>query len=138
MLALFFSRTNLGLAILERPARTPWRRARRDQRPAALSFRGRWQPAGQVGRRSSPRRSQGNFSPGALTFGVIPGFTAAVLGGMNSLPGAFVGGTIVGIAQSVAVTADLTSGIPGAAAVAVFVLLLVVLIVRPQGLLGRT
>jgi branched-chain amino acid transport system permease protein len=81
---------------------------------------------------------QGNFSPGAITFAaLIPGFTAAVLGGMTSLPGAFVGGTIVGVTQAVAVSADIFEDIPGSAAVAVFVLLIAVLTVRPKGLLGK-
>jgi branched-chain amino acid transport system permease protein len=138
VLALFFSRTNLGLAILgaSQDAMATELAGISVRRLSSFTWALAALLGGLAGVLAAP--IQGNFSPGALTFGaLIPGFTAAVLGGMNSLPGAFVGGTIVGVAQSVAVTSDLTSGIPGAAAVAVFVLLLVVLIVRPQGLLGR-
>ncbi len=139
VLALFFSRTNLGLAILgaSQDAMATELAGISVRRLSSFTWALAALLGGLAGILASP--IQGNFSPGALTFGaLIPGFTAAVLGGMNSLPGAFVGGTIVGVAQSVAVTSDLTSEIPGAAAVAVFVLLLVVLIVRPQGLLGKS
>jgi branched-chain amino acid transport system permease protein len=69
---------------------------------------------------------------------LIPAFTAAVLGGMTSLPGAFVGGVIVGMLQSVAQTASVFEDIPGnAPTLVVFVVLLGVLVVRPNGLLGK-
>ena len=138
-LAAFFNRTNLGLAILgaSQDATATELAGISVRRLSSFTWALAALLGGLAGVLSSP--IQGNFSPGALTFGaLIPGFTAAVLGGMTSLPGAFVGGTIVGVAQSVAVTSDLFSDIPGAAAVAVFVLLLAVLTVRPQGLLGRT
>ena len=44
----------------------------------------------------------GALTPGVMTTGVlIPAFTGAVIGGMTSLPGAFVGGVVVGIIQSI-------------------------------------
>jgi branched-chain amino acid transport system permease protein len=72
------------------------------------------------------------------TSALIPGFTAAVLGGMTSLPGAFVGGAVVGIAQSVALKADWFRSIPSADTLVVFVILLAVLVIRPQGILGKS
>jgi branched-chain amino acid transport system permease protein len=88
----------------------------------------------------------GALAPGVITLQtLIPAFTAAVIGGMTSLPGAFVGGVVVGLLQQLALWA---SGhfylgaepwqqiIPGSADVAVFAALLIVLLVRPQGLLG--
>ena len=45
---------------------------------------------------------------------------------------------MVGVAQSVAVSSSAFSGIPGAGSVMVFVLLVGILAVRPQGLLGKT
>ena len=56
---------------------------------------------------------------------------------MNSLPGAFVGGVVVGVAQSLAVSSPTFQSIPGAGSVMVFVILVAVLTVRPQGLLGK-
>jgi branched-chain amino acid transport system permease protein len=80
----------------------------------------------------------GVFAPGFMTVGaLIPAFTAAVLGGMTSLPGAFVGGVIVGVAQSLGIYFLQKGNVPGAADLTVFALLLIVLLVRPQGLLGK-
>ena len=80
----------------------------------------------------------GGFAPGALTVAfLIPAFTAAVLGGMTSLPGAFLGGVIVGVVEAVGTSAAIFDDIPGSAGtLLVFVVLLVVLTARPQGLLG--
>jgi branched-chain amino acid transport system permease protein len=81
----------------------------------------------------------GTFGPGVMTFGgaaaLIPGFTAAVIGGMTSLPGAAIGGLMVGIIESLG-GLSVFDGLPGSRAVLVFVFLVTVLLVRPQGLLG--
>jgi branched-chain amino acid transport system permease protein len=81
-----------------------------------------------------------NFAPGFLTSGasgaLIPGFTAAVIGGMTSLPGAVVGGLAIGLVESLGGLGAF-DGVPGARAVLVFGALLVVLLVRPQGLFGK-
>ena len=62
------------------------------------------------------------------------GFIAAVLGGWGSSTGAVVGGLILGIAQALA-----TGLVPaGYKNVVAFIILLVVLYFRPQGLLGRS
>jgi branched-chain amino acid transport system permease protein len=63
----------------------------------------------------------------------IKAFTAAVLGGIGSLPGAFLGGMLIGVIEA------LWSGYFSIAYkdVAVFAVLVLVLIVRPSGLLGR-
>ena len=80
-----------------------------------------------------------NFAPGFLTSGpsgaLIPGFTAAVIGGMTSLPGAVVGGLAIGLIESLGGLGAFDD-VPGARSVLVFGALLVVLLVRPQGLLG--
>ena len=63
----------------------------------------------------------------------IKAFTAAVLGGIGSLPGAMLGGLILGIAEaqfSGMVNSDYKD-------VFSFGLLVMILIFRPQGLLGR-
>ena len=80
-----------------------------------------------------------NFAPGFLTSGasgaLIPGFTAAVIGGMTSLPGAVVGGLAIGLIESLGGLGAFDA-VPGARSVLVFSALLLVLLVRPQGLLG--
>lgn len=63
----------------------------------------------------------------------LKGFTAAVLGGIGSIPGAMAGGLILGLTEALAVTF-----FPSAYKdVAAFVILIVILIFRPQGLLGE-
>jgi branched-chain amino acid transport system permease protein len=63
----------------------------------------------------------------------LKGFAAAVLGGLNSLPGAVVGGLILGVGESLA-GAYVTIQFKNTLA---FLIIVVVLLVRPEGLLGR-
>lgn len=68
--------------------------------------------------------------------GTIPGlkaFTAAVLGGIGSLPGAVLGGLLIGLIEimwSGYISSDYKD-------VAVFAVLIIVLILMPQGILGK-
>jgi len=64
---------------------------------------------------------------------LLPLFSAAILGGIGSVPGAVIGGLIVGLGESLAVQ------LIGAnyRAAAAFLLLIAVLLVRPTGLFGR-
>jgi branched-chain amino acid transport system permease protein len=64
----------------------------------------------------------------------LKAFPAAVLGGFGSIPGAIVGGLVVGIAEALA-GFYLPEGFKNVAA---YVLLLLVLAVRPQGLFGQS
>ncbi|MBR2020181.1 MAG: branched-chain amino acid ABC transporter permease [Clostridia bacterium] len=71
------------------------------------------------------------------TLGSMPGikaFTAAVIGGIGSIPGAMIGGILLGViekfALSVPVLAPYTTAIE-------FGLLIVILLFRPTGLLGK-
>jgi len=59
-------------------------------------------------------------------------FVVTVVGGMGSLVGAIVAGILVGVVESLAVLF-----FPEAAKVSMFVIMAVVLLVRPQGLFGR-
>jgi branched-chain amino acid transport system permease protein len=75
------------------------------------------------------------LSPGVVTgTTLVGGITAAVLGGITSLPGAFLGGVLVGLLQAYA--GQFITQFPGSESVAVGVMLLLVLLVRPRGLLG--
>lgn len=73
--------------------------------------------------------------PGFLTYALAGSFTAAILGGMRSLPGAVAGGLIVGLAE--ALTRYWAGGTAGAPQLVVFLILFGVLLFRPQGLFGR-
>ncbi|ODS98499.1 MAG: ABC transporter permease [Lautropia sp. SCN 69-89] len=64
----------------------------------------------------------------------LKAFPAAVLGGFGSVPGAIVGGLVVGIVEALA-GFYLPEGFKNVAA---YVLLLLVLAVRPQGLFGQS
>lgn len=80
--------------------------------------------------------------PGQFTgFTLTAAFAAAVVGGMTSLPGAFVGGLTVGLVKAFAFAdASLIPGVRGLTApdeVTVAVFLLLVLLLRPRGLLGK-
>jgi branched-chain amino acid transport system permease protein len=60
-------------------------------------------------------------------------FTAAVLGGIGSIPGAVVGGVVIGLVRALS-SAYLGERWTGAI---VFAILIVILVFRPEGLLGR-
>jgi len=62
----------------------------------------------------------------------LKGFTAMVIGGMGSLPGAILGGFLLGTAETAATTVFWS----GYRDIVAFSLLILVLIVRPSGLLG--
>ena len=70
------------------------------------------------------------------TTGSMPGikaFTAAVFGGIGSIPGAFVGGILLGVIEIFAgayISTQLSNAI-------VFAVLILVLLVKPDGLLGK-
>lgn len=76
------------------------------------------------------------FNAVTPTMGIMPGlkgFVSAVLGGIGSIPGAMVGGLVLGMAETVGV-ALLSSQWRDAIA---FAILIVVLLAKPTGLLGR-
>lgn len=136
--ALFFSRTRTGTAIIavsQEPTATRLVGIS-VERTSALT----WGIAGLLGAIAGILLSGtvGVVFPGSLTFiALVPAFTAAVLGGVTALPGAFVGGVVVGMIESFAQTNIPKDVLPGSGKVVLFVALLVVLLVRPAGLLGK-
>jgi branched-chain amino acid transport system permease protein len=76
------------------------------------------------------------FNQVTSTIGFIAGlkaFTAAVVGGIGSIPGAMLGGLVIGLAESF-VTGYISSTYSN---LIVFGILIVVMLIRPSGLLGR-
>jgi len=68
----------------------------------------------------------------------LKAFVAAVLGGIGNIPGAVLGGLIMGLAETLVVAYGPSVGIPNTYRDAVaFLLLIVILLVRPAGLLGK-
>ena len=85
-----------------------------------------------------------NYGTVQHTMGFLPGlkaFTAAVLGGIGNLAGAVVGGLLLGLVEALGAgyLGALTGGVLGShyADIFAFVALILVLTLRPQGLLGE-
>ena len=73
------------------------------------------------------------FSVGTEAIGLIP-FVAAVVGGIGSLPGAVIGGFIIGIVQQLSMAFPVTSTWTPAI---VYGLLILILMIKPTGILGK-
>jgi len=71
------------------------------------------------------------------TYGALPGikaFTAAVIGGIGSIPGAMLGGILLGIVECI------SNSIPALAPYTIaieFSILIIILLVKPTGILGK-
>ena len=71
------------------------------------------------------------------TLGAMPGikaFTAAVIGGIGSIPGAMLGGILMGVVEAISLTIPAIAPYTDAIE---FVLLIIILLVRPTGILGK-
>lgn len=71
------------------------------------------------------------------TLGAMPGikaFTAAVIGGIGSIPGAMVGGLLMGVVE--AISLKITAIAPYTDAIE-FMILIIILLVKPTGILGK-
>lgn len=73
--------------------------------------------------------------------GVLPGikaFVAAVLGGIGNIPGAALGGILIGVVETLVVGYSSQVGIPpGYRDAVAFVILILILLFKPSGLLGK-
>ena len=143
-LAAFFSRSFLGLAVLAVA-----------QEPTAANLSGIsvkrvsalvWGLAALLGGAAgvlATALQESGFTPGYVTANfLIFAFVASVIGGITSLPGAVVGGLVLGVAQQVTLTyvgeiGWVRDNLPGSQEIMTFVLLLVILTFRPNGLLGK-
>ncbi len=64
-------------------------------------------------------------------------FVVVVVGGMGSLPGAILAGFLLGILESFASMNQVKSIIPGIDQIIIYLVAMIVLLVRPRGLMGR-
>lgn len=81
---------------------------------------------------------QTSFTPNMGFLLLLPIFAAVVLGGIGSAYGALVGGLVLGVAMELSTWDALAGGVsPVYKQVVAFALLVLVLLVRPQGVLGR-
>ncbi|MFD2752853.1 branched-chain amino acid ABC transporter permease [Comamonas terrae] len=85
-----------------------------------------------------------NYGTAHHTMGFLPGlkaFTAAVFGGIGNLAGAVVGGLLLGLIESIGsgYIGDLTGGVLGSqyTDIFAFIVLIIILTLRPSGLLGE-
>jgi branched-chain amino acid transport system permease protein len=85
-----------------------------------------------------------NYGSAQHTMGLLPGlkaFTAAVFGGIGNLAGAMVGGVLLGLIEALGAgyIGDLTGGMLGShyQDIFAFIVLILVLTLRPQGLMGE-
>ena len=63
---------------------------------------------------------------------IMPSFVAIIIGGLGSLPGTLIGGLLIGVASGV-----VTVFYPSASEAVIYIMMGLVLLVRPRGLLGE-
>jgi branched-chain amino acid transport system permease protein len=135
LLGFIFQRTNLGLS-LRASAYSPEIAQLAGIRVGAIRTIG-WAIAGAAGAAAGLLQTvngTGAVSPDSLEFSLLLtfGFIAAVIGGLESLPGAVLGAVVLGL-----VLAAVQIYISGTLVFMIaFALLLLVLLVRPQGFIG--
>jgi branched-chain amino acid transport system permease protein len=135
LLGFIFQKTNLGLS-LRASAYSPEIAQLAGIRVGAIRTIG-WAIAGAAGAAAGLLQTvngTGAVSPDSLEFSLLLtfGFIAAVIGGLESLPGAVLGAVVLGL-----VLAAVQIYISGTLVFMIaFALLLLVLLVRPQGFIG--
>ncbi|ROR20454.1 amino acid/amide ABC transporter membrane protein 1 (HAAT family) [Comamonas sp. BIGb0124] len=85
--------------------------------------------AGAAGMLAAPLQT---VTPTMATAAIMPAFVIVTIGGLGSYPGAVVAGLLVGL-----VTALTVQFFPEASAAAMYVLMVLILLVRPRGLFGE-
>ena len=135
LLSVLFQRTNLGLA-LRASAYAPEIARLSGIKVDAVRTLG-WALAGAAGAVAGMFQTvngNGYLSPDSIEFSLllVSGFIAAVIGGLESLLGAVVGGMLLGIVISF-ILIYINGGL---FFIAPFIILLAVLFIRPQGIIG--
>jgi branched-chain amino acid transport system permease protein len=136
-LAWFLKRTDFGLGVLAA-----------SQDPVAVRLVGirysrvsmfTWGMAGLLGAVAALLIQPliGAFDPGFMTAFFVRGLAAALIGGLTNLTGAFVGGIAIGVLDAVVSQLTLRVTFPGIQSIVVFLVIIVVLLVFPNGVLAR-
>lgn len=136
-LAVFLRRTDFGLGVLaasQDPAAT-----RLVGIPLARVSAFTWVMAGAISGVAAllVAPTIGTVRAGLMTGLFVRGLAAALLGGLTSLPGAFVGGITIGVIEAYVGDATVQSSLPGLPVVSVMLVIVAILLFRPQGLLGK-
>jgi len=135
LLSLLFQKSNIGLS-LRASAFSPEIARLSGIRVDGVRTLG-WSLAGASGAVAGMFQTvngNGSFSPDSIEFSLllVSGFIAAVIGGLDSLIGAVIGGLVLGLVISF-VLMYINSSL---FFIAPFVILLIVLFIRPQGIIG--
>ena len=103
-----------------------------DQRALAalVQLRARHLP-GRAGRRAGRRARSGSI-PNMGDDLLMPSFIAIIVGGVGSLTGTLIGGVLIGVAAAVT-----TVFYPAGSEVVIYVIMALVLLMRPRGLMGE-
>ncbi|HEX8731827.1 MAG TPA: branched-chain amino acid ABC transporter permease [Ktedonobacterales bacterium] len=143
-LTLFLGRTRLGIAM--RASADNQAVAQLMGAPVSRIFLLTWSVASVVGALTAIMLAaqQRTINITYMDPVLILAFVAAVLGGLDSLPGALIGGVLVGLADNWLALGlaghqlgPLDISAPGIRATIIFVAFILVLLLRPQGLLGK-
>jgi branched-chain amino acid transport system permease protein len=143
LLWLFFQYTNIGLAM----------RATAENHETAQSvgirinrvFAISWAIAGVIATVAGILVATASGLDLSLAFVVLAAFPAVLLGGLDSVPGAVLGGLLIGLSQGLVALpndtfvlgAETAAAIRSSQAIVPYVILLIVLLIRPEGLFGR-
>ncbi|MDX1510630.1 MAG: branched-chain amino acid ABC transporter permease [Nitriliruptorales bacterium] len=132
-LYLFFTRTKFGLGVVAATSNNEV--ARILGIPVNKVYRFTWGVGGALAGLSAALIAPvlGSFAPFVMTSLVIQALAAAVIGGLDSVWGAIVGGLLVGVATALA---EQYIDIGAVNTIVVLVLVVGTLLVRPRGLLG--
>ena len=136
-LAAFLRYTDFGLGVLAA-----------SQDPEAIRLVGvrlsrtaafTWGTAGAIGAIAALliEPTLGAFAPGFMTEFFVRALAAALIGGLTSLPGAFLGGLVLGGIEAMVLRYVPITFFPGVNYLTILLLMVLVLLFRPSGLLGR-
>jgi branched-chain amino acid transport system permease protein len=134
LLGLFFRHTRAGLGM--RATAEDHELARSAGINVSRAFGLSWAIAGIIATTGGVLLAMVTGISTSLSTVVLVAFPALLLGGLESLPGAIVGGVAVGLAQGLVGTSKAIE-IRNSSEIAPYVLLLIVLLIRPEGLFGQ-